>query len=163
VNRVPVWTPDGAHIVFTSDLSGKTDLWSVAVRNGRAEGSPSLVMKDVGEIRPAGMSRSGSFYIRKTTEGVEQVSIAELSPGGVTRVVESFVGINPRWSPDGKSIAFKRHSTQFKDRFDVIVRSLATGEERTFVHKGINRADPPRWLHEKSGFLTLVDDRSRWR
>ena len=156
VNRFPVWTPDGAHIVFTSNLSGKTDLWSVAMRNGRAAGSPSLVMRDVGEIRPAGMTRSGSYYFRKTKEGVEQASIAELAPGGVSRTLESFVGINPAWSPDGKSLAFKRHSTQF-NAFDIVVRSLVTGEERVIGHTGI-RADPPRWLHEKTGFLTLVGD-----
>lgn len=156
-NRIPVWTPDGAHIVFTSNLSGKTDLWSVTVRDGKADGSPSLVMKDVGNIRPAGMTRSGAFYFRKTTEGVEQASVVELAPGGMSRVVESFVGINPTWSPDGKSVAFKRHSTKFNDAFDVVVRSPAV-EERVFTNTGINNANPPRWLHKKTGFLTIADD-----
>jgi len=157
VNRFPVWTPDGAHIIFTSNLSGKTDLWSVAVRNGNPESSPSLVMRDVGEIRPAGITRTGSYYFRKTKEGVEQTSIAELKPGGVSRRVESFVGINPVWSPDGKAIAFKRHSTRFKDAFDVVVRSVATAEEQVVAQSYI-RPDPPRWLHQKTGFLTLIGD-----
>ncbi len=36
VNRDPAWTPDGKHILFVSDRSGKFDLWSIAVQNGKA-------------------------------------------------------------------------------------------------------------------------------
>jgi Tol biopolymer transport system component len=33
INSNPVWTPDRKHIFFTSDRSGKFDLWSISVQN----------------------------------------------------------------------------------------------------------------------------------
>jgi Tol biopolymer transport system component len=154
VNGFPVWTPDGAHIVFTSNLSGKSDLWSIAVQNGKAVGSPSLLRRDIGEILPIGMTRSGSYYYAQNKQGVEQVFIAELTPGGASRIVSSFVGIGPAWSPDGKFIAFSRHSAH-GDSGDLVIRSLEDGDEKVYMHDGL-RAGPPRWFHDSKTVLQNV-------
>ena len=53
INTSPVWTPDGKHILFTSDRSGRMDLWSVAVQNGKAIGSPSGQL-EIGKPSPCG-------------------------------------------------------------------------------------------------------------
>jgi Tol biopolymer transport system component len=111
------------------------------------------------------MTRSGSYYFSQTQSGVEQISIAQLSAGGGGRIVDSFVGCNPSWSPDGMSVAFKRHS-QAKDTYYAVVRAVETGQETALSHQGL-RADPPRWLHDGSGFLTLMggvggDNSQQW-
>jgi Tol biopolymer transport system component len=162
VNRAPRWTPDGAHIIFTSNLTGKSDLWSVPW-NGKESGTPSLVKRDVGQIYPIGMTRSGSYYYTQSNTGVEEVSIAQLSTGGGSRIVESFVGTGPSWSPDGKSVGFKRHSTQSEDSYYAVVRSVETGQE-TAISGNTLRADPPRWFHDGKKFLTLVgsDVTTQW-
>src|SRR5262249_8467482 len=41
LNKAPLWTPDGKHILFTSDRSGETRLWSIAIENGKTAGAPS--------------------------------------------------------------------------------------------------------------------------
>jgi Tol biopolymer transport system component len=167
MNQAPVWTPDGEHLVFTSNLSGKTDLWAIAVRDGKAAGSPSLLKREIGEVRPLGFTRTGSYHYKVDTKtGVEQVSIATLSAAGDERIIQSFVGANPSWSPDGKTVAFKRHSPQSQDTYYAVVRSVDTGQETALSPQGL-RADPPRWLHDGSGFLTLMggpggDNTQQW-
>jgi Tol biopolymer transport system component len=157
LNKSPVWTPDGSHLVFTSNLSGKTDLWAVAVRDGKAAGSPTLLKRDIGAIEPIGMTKAGAYYYRdrQRRSRVEQVFVAELTPGGGSRILESFVGLSPSWSPDGKSIAFKRHRLQTEAYwYYTVVRSVETGQESA-VSRDVFRGDPPRWLREGRSVLTL--------
>ncbi len=155
INERPVWTLDGAYVLFTSQIIGTTDLWAIAAQDGKAAGDAFVVRREIGAISPIGMTLSGSLYYAQRKGGVEQISIAELSTASGNHIEQSFVGVNPSWSPDGKSLGFKRHSTRFKDFYDVVVHSLETGEERVFSRNGM-RGDPPRWLRDNTGFLTLV-------
>ena len=137
INRNPIWTPDGKHILFTSDRSGKFDLWSIAMQDGKALGSAKLLSPDIGDINAAGM-HGGSFYYTNYQKGLEYVNIAEFAPGDanqnrLARPTETFIGIRPSWSPDGKSIAFKRHHPGTKDQYDLVVHSLENGDERTYL------------------------------
>ena len=52
------WSPDGRHLLFSSDRSGAPGLWSVAISDGRPTGAPVLVKSDIapaslGVNRPA--------------------------------------------------------------------------------------------------------------
>ena len=40
-DREPVWTADGSAIVFSSDRSGKFDIWRIPVADGAAAGPPN--------------------------------------------------------------------------------------------------------------------------
>ncbi len=42
------WMPDGRHVLFASNRTGTTDVWTIEVRDGKASGSPTLVKKDIG-------------------------------------------------------------------------------------------------------------------
>ncbi len=160
INDGPVWTPDGTHVVFTSNLAVKTDLWAVPVRNGNAAGSPAMVRRDVGDIQSVGMTRTGSYYYAQRKGGIEEVSIADLSAGGGSRIVESLVGINPSWSPDGKSIAFSRRSAAGGENYELVVHSIPGGEEQVYRKKFSDEDNhmvgPARWLQGGNGLLILV-------
>jgi Tol biopolymer transport system component len=153
VNQGPLWTPDGAYIVFTSNLSGKSDLWAIAVRNGKAQGSPFLLRRDIGDVWTLGMTSSGSYSYVQRTHSVEEISIAEFRPGGQSRIEENFVGMNPSWSPDGKALAFSRHK-QGND-FVLVLRSLETRDEKVWERTGL-RALPPRWSQSGTSFVTRL-------
>jgi len=159
INRNPVWTPDGKHILFTSDRSGRMDLWSVAVQNGKANSSPSLVSSDIGNA-DALRVHGGSYYYTHNSPGSEYVNIVDWTSGGAgqgrpARATESFVGIRPTWSPDGKSIAFKRHHPGSTDTYDLVVHSIETGDERTYLTSlGTTGNGAATWFHDSKSIMT---------
>ncbi|MBZ5636984.1 MAG: hypothetical protein LAO55_27995 [Acidobacteriia bacterium] len=161
INTSPVWTPDGKHILFTSDRSGRMDLWSVAMQNGKAIGSPSLVSTEIGKAFPMRV-HGGSYYYTQRQTGAEYVNIVDYAPNGATqgrlaRATESFVGIRPMWSPDGKSIAFKRHHPGNTNEYDLVVHSLETGDERTYLTSlGTTGNGAARWFHDGKSIMTGI-------
>ncbi len=56
------WTPDGNHILFTSDRSGSMGAWILRMADGKAQGPPELVKQDIGPAQPIGFTRTGSYY-----------------------------------------------------------------------------------------------------
>jgi Tol biopolymer transport system component len=131
------WTPDGTHLLFSSDRAGSTDLWLVAVAGGKA-GELELVKKNSGE-KPTdnalGFTRAGSFYY-SVSNIIRDVHLAELDPASGRLVAppqpvsRRWVGItrNPDWSPDGRFLAYVRNPTP--NDSVIVIRSTSTGEER---------------------------------
>src|SRR5262249_17341638 len=162
-NRDPIWTPDGAHLLFISDRYGSLDLWSVPVQGGKSTGAAFTVKRDLGNGRPIGMTRAGSYYYIRGQGDIQNISIVEMEPGGgrvqgaVPRIVETLVGAGATWSPDGKVIAFQRPRLGggSKPEFIRVVHSFETGEERVYDHPGIE-AGPARWLSDSTGFLEKI-------
>ena len=58
-DRDPAWTPDGAAIVFSSDRSGKFDLWRVPMRaeQGAEQAPERLTSSSLADAEPAVASR----------------------------------------------------------------------------------------------------------
>ncbi len=132
------WTPEGKKILFGSNRLGTMDVWAIAVEEGKAQGSPTLVKKDIGLVTPMGFAPDGSFYYGVRIK-IADIYIGTLDEGREKFIVPpeklegSFVGRNfsPEWSPDGKSLAYisKRHH----GANSLYVFSFETGEEREVV------------------------------
>jgi Tol biopolymer transport system component len=165
MNRSPIWTPDGRHVIYLSNRSGSLDIWSIEVRDGNAAGVPVLVKSDAGSISPIGFTSSGSYYYGHA-DGTEDVFLGELDAAsgkirGHVAVTESFVGSNrnPVWSPDGKFIVF--HSQRQRgNRYptDVVVHSIETGDERTYSSNGLVLAGNAMWFHDGKALLQGLRD-----
>jgi len=133
------WAPDGKHLLFSSDRSGSTDMWLIAVADGKAAGEPELVKKGYGG-NALGFTRAGAFYYG-VSNLVRDVHVAELDTenGRVVTppqpVSSRWVGItrSPDWSPDGRFLAYVRNPTP--NDSVVVIRSTSTGEERD-LHVG---------------------------
>ena len=167
INESPVWTPDGEHILFVSNQGGSYGLWSIAVRNRRAAGSPQLLRRDTGRIFAIGMTPSGSYYyvvasspavLTSEVQLPRQILISDFSGGkpqsGTSRVPQTLTGQHATWSPDGKSIAFLRPNGPTQD---LVLYSVETGEEKAYRAQG--QAILPRpfvWFHDSSAVLQLV-------
>jgi Tol biopolymer transport system component len=138
----PLWTPDGRHIVFTSTRTGSNSLWSIAVLNGKAEGTPQLLKPDVGRIFPRGFVRSGTLYYSQD-KADENIYLANMDAatgrlrGGIAPITDTYVGLNRSvaFSPDGKRVAYlsnRAHVRFGPGAFTVVIRTLDTGEERAY-------------------------------
>jgi Tol biopolymer transport system component len=167
VNEAPVWTPDGTRLLFNSNRSGRNDLWSVPVRDGMAADPPKLAARDIGKIYPIGLTRSGSLYYVQE-RGSENIFLADLEPGGgqvrsgpSMKLTENAAGSNrgPAWSPDGQFIAFKRRGAGNRPGYDMVVRSLATAEEKTYVSQSlVGTQSHPAWFPDSKSLLVALSD-----
>ena len=150
LNRRPLWTPDGKHLLFLSDRMGSIDLWSIAIEKGKAAGAPSLVSPHA-DAWPIGITPSGAVYYADWHPGLSQVSVTDMRSG---KNVEMFVGVNPAWSPDGKSIAFKRPHLG-NQGYDLVVHTPDTGDERTLPAPiGFTGNGQPQWTRDGKAIIT---------
>ena len=166
LNRHPFWTADGKHVLFVSDRSGDFDLWSIAVQDGKAQGEASEVRPKMGDVQALGL-RGGSYYYINPTQNKEVIRILDAANPNA-RASETFVGKGPAWSPDGKSVAFKRRhpggvlgrAAPLND-FDLVVHSLETGEEKVYPSSvGFVGEYAPTWSHDSQTLLTGLHDSS---
>ncbi len=142
-DRSAIWTPDGHSIVFVSDRTGTSELWVLPVHDGRPQGLPEVVRRNIGDIAPIGFTRSGAYYYTERDIRMQDVYIASLNAetmqvaGSPALVSERFRGANtlPEWSPDGQYLAYlsRLERPQTVDTVGsgiIVVRSLDSGEER---------------------------------
>jgi Tol biopolymer transport system component len=141
-NWSPFWTPDGRNIFFLSDRSGVTDLWSIAVSDGKAEGEPRRRRSDVGPIAMLGFTADGALYYKSTKNDQGDIFAADIDPAtGLVisepvRFNQNYVGSTgfpAAWSPDGRFFAYTRRAYLAYNKSRIasfIIRTEATGEER---------------------------------
>jgi Tol biopolymer transport system component len=133
------WRPDGRAILMLSDRSGSADGWMLKVADGRVQGPPELVKRDLGRVEPLGTTSDGSLYYGLPTGGSD-IYVAELDQGSGTivsaprQVSERYVGSNryPVWSPDGRFLAYvsERGRRSTPGSRTVVVHPLQGGEDR---------------------------------
>jgi Tol biopolymer transport system component len=142
-HRKPLFTPDGSRVVFTSNRSSRTDLWSVGVVAGRPVGAPEVLKSDIGSVINLGITLDGSLYFGARMQQTEARTM-QLDPatwqvkGEAKRVSDRFVNINasPVWSPDGKSLAYLSNRQSLASggpgQAVFVIRDTGTGKEREF-------------------------------
>ena len=98
-----VWTPDGTHIVFTSQRGGSKTLWKIAASGG----NPEPVLKSPGEDSNPEISRDGKrlFYVR--TRNQWALILKDALSGKSIELRKTITDMfYPSFSPDGDRIAF---------------------------------------------------------
>ena len=133
--EAPVWTPDGLRVVFGSDRSGSTGLWSVRVAEGKPLGEPGQLKADFRNAHAIGFTRDGSLFYDVTLRQSDiYVAGLEAASGKLTsepeRVNQRSIGNSEgrvAWLPDGKSLSFFNNRSGMRP---LVVHTLATGEER---------------------------------
>ena len=75
----PMWTPDGSGLVFASMRTGGPGIWIQSIKDGRADGKPRLLDKDMGPFDPITLTRRGSLFYRHRT-GLMDVYTVPIDP-----------------------------------------------------------------------------------
>lgn len=150
-DRLPVWSPGGAALLFVSDRSGRPDLWELPMRNGVPAGEPRVAYADIGDVRTmCGWDGKGRLvFTRQVTFGqlhsvnIDVASAATLGPP--ERPVPQFEGKHMQavWSPDGKRLALL---AQTRERGAIYVVSSDTGETRELNTRDLGWTRIAGWL-----------------
>jgi dipeptidyl aminopeptidase/acylaminoacyl peptidase len=103
------WSPDGRDVVFTSDISGRLNLWKVPA----AGGWPVQLAQSDDAQRGAAWSPDGKWIVFEQDRGGNELYDLYAIPSAGGQVVNltqtpDVREYYARWSPDGKTIAFSR-------------------------------------------------------
>ena len=153
VKRHPVWTPNGSHVLYFSNVGGTWGLWAAAVREGKPVGEPELVRTGISGP-PLGISASGQYHYYEGRSGIVKTAIVTLNATRtrVTGQPATFIGARPSWSPDGTMIAVHRAGAGGEN---IVVRTVATGEERVFEYPSIVTY-PFSWFPDSRSLLLFT-------
>ena len=158
------WSPEGKHVIFTSDRSGERGVYRIAVQQGKASGAAELLRLLPGLSRVVGLDARGTLYYAERPP-LRDAYIAGLDAAGGTftsppvKLTQRFEGTNaaPMWSPDGSRLAWVKLR---KDPFElarieaIVIRDLATGQERDLTPQvAANLRPSPSWLSGGNSLL----------
>jgi Tol biopolymer transport system component len=164
------WSPDGRWVVFASDRSGATGVWAVAIKSGRAEGSPVWLKSDLTPT-PVRLTPDGTLNYMHMEVALD-VFTAPIDPGtgrqlGVPTAVRSQrtgIRTGPDWSPDGRRLAYKyfsRIEERTQGQAQISIFDFEEGEELQ-IATDLSSGNPylgPHWAPDGRSVL-LVGSRA---
>ena len=160
-DKVVGWAPDG-RLLFTSNRSGTRDLYALRVSDGRADGEPELIQRDVpggahrvtrtGVLHYIGFHKANGAYIAGLD--VETGKLAA-PPVPVTETARDY-NWTPAFSPDGKQAAVI--SFRGVGKMCVIIKSLTSSEEREIYVKGLRVGYDLLWHPDGKSLLIRGDN-----
>lgn len=137
-DQSPVWSHDGGTIWFVSDRSGTQAIWSVAVEEGRAAGSPRRLTQPVPRALLMGATRQGEVFYGQR-QGVARLYLQAWEPEAqtplpapvpMTAKAPESDRLLPVFAPDGERLAYLAQigtENQGRGQRTVALHSLRTG------------------------------------
>jgi eukaryotic-like serine/threonine-protein kinase len=157
VNVMPVWSPDGTEILFSSYPKDPDEyvLYRMAPESG---GERKVVYRSKERIEPSSWSRDGRYaLVDRGNIGAAQLwAIPMADPARAFRVVQSPFPQTPgQFSPDGRWVAYCSQPT---GRFEVYVTPFPGGGARYQVSAGGGLQ--PRWSPDGKRLYFVSPDSS---
>lgn len=136
-NVSPAWSPDGKQIAFVSDRFGSPQLFVMDANGGNLK----RLSSGGGYIASPAWSPKGDqlAYVRRA--GGFQIVVAQTDGSGEIQLTSVGNNERPRWSPDGRLIAF---SSQ-RGGAEAIYVMRADGSGQTKVSRTRSKAQHPVW------------------
>jgi dipeptidyl aminopeptidase/acylaminoacyl peptidase len=134
------WSPDGQQILYTGNASGRPNLWLMNADGTRAR---QLLRSDDGQWQGVWSKDGESIVYQQDRGGDEMYDLYTVAAtGGEPRALTQTDQIsesNPRFSPDGKLLAFQ-HKEKQGSSINLAVMDWSTHQVRLLTHE----KDPKR-------------------
>jgi TolB protein len=130
INLLPVVTPDGASVAFTSYRSGKPALYLQ-----KPGGQPQPLVTAGALVTGAAFSPDGKRLAYSMAQGEgAQIFVANADGSNPQALTDTpyFINSSPTWSPDGKRIAFVSNRAQTPQLYVLTVSSPKDVRRLTF-------------------------------
>jgi sugar lactone lactonase YvrE len=106
------WAPDGKQLLFASDRTGSSYVYSISIENGHPQGNPKLMRNLAPGDTPVGLSNDGSYFYGRMLPG-EDIYMVNLNPktgdviGEPQKAIRHREGSQsaPAWSADSRVLA----------------------------------------------------------
>ncbi len=139
----PVWAPDGRVIYYRSDCCGAPDI----VRWTPGQDDLEVVQRGAGVEEPQDVSFDGKWllFVDHRQAGAADIHVLPLAPPGPARsfVTTPFNEFSPRFSPDGKWVAYE---SNISGRPEIYVRLFAGAAPSTRLSR--EGGTRPRWRRD---------------
>ena len=137
-------SPDGRRIAFLSDVEGPVCLFILESRHGRdaAPGSPRQAERP--RATRTGAPTAGASCSRRTGASVGTTSTSWTWPAARSSAASGLLagGCEPRFSRDGRRVAYVDRAQIRRSRSRIVERELASGDERVLVDWPALNYDP---------------------
>jgi hypothetical protein len=159
------WLPGTDLVLFSSDRSGTTDLWSVRVVNGRASAEPRLVRSGFFRSTAVGFGDGALFYRVET--GSSGPAVINVDPrsgallGAASPPLTELAGAYFRalaWSPDGHTLAAPKTGGGPPA---INLHSMQTGDSRVFWLDEDVRVFPIQWAADGTALFLRAGEAGR--
>ena len=162
------WSPDGRHLVYTSERLYSTALFSVEIRDGATQGIPTAILPDMGSIDSLGITSQGAlFYVTQRGRRGGSVQVAEFDPesGTVNSARDVSTGpqednVNPTWSPDGKYLAYVSLRGRQAEIPVIVIRTAGTRGLVREIQPKMLSTELAGWVPDSKAFLVVGRDLS---
>ena len=134
-NHLMGWSATG-DIIYSSDRSGSSSLWTVRFRDGRAISEPRLAKENVVGL-PLGLTSSGSLYVwRPASATYVQAAPLDSNSNASTMDFQQFIDSrgSPRWSADGRHLVFVSCGLAGGGPCSLFIRDVRSGQIREIPH-----------------------------
>ena len=167
-DELVAWSPDGTHLLFSSDRSGQPALWAQRVHDAAPVGEPLLLVPNLDVGRGMGVTRDGTLHYLVSASS-RRLKIAELDMktgrllGPPMNATEQFVGSNMQgvFSPDGETLAYISARGRSLPE-EIVIRSLKTREERSLPHAMGRSQTLSKWSDNDRLVVQGYDNRGRY-
>jgi len=126
LDGLPRWTSDGKRVLFTSERTGKPQIWELTLEGG---GPRRVRENDFVEYQVDESADGKHLAFLSNAAGAEHLWVWTYASGAPRALVEhgksSILG-NPDWSPDGRQIAF---SSNWRIGHHIYVADAAGGAD----------------------------------
>jgi Tol biopolymer transport system component len=154
-----VISPDGRQVAYIWEMEAGDELRVLQVNGGNAAKSRSVLLNDHGYMGMGGWSPDGKSVVVVREVGdhtTAQIAVISIADGAVRVLRENIPAGNvgrPRFSPDGRYVAYQRRDGQNMAPNDIFVLTADGKETRVVEDPGQDRN--PNWSPDGSHIVFL--------